>query len=195
MPKRNTYENTPGESDLCSSPTTISNTSRITHGGPHMNKYKTISGNEWYSEQSQKMAAIERKRCPDILVPGLVRNPGVDLSVRDKMAVVSRRSNRMSPDCAYILDVGEGSIKFGVTHTPKIRIRQLQRNNPDHTVTPLFIYRFPPGMATKAELECKKILTCGTSSLRDGPTETTYSQNLESVRKIYESHGGQIIHL
>lgn len=129
-----------------------------------------------------------------VFVPGLVR--GKELTILDKLQVVSRTCNRLPPTHAYILSLGDGEdIKFGVTNRPGQRIKQLRLNN-KITIRTLGVYSFPnPEAVMAAELECKRSLVCKTIDIPDGASETTYSSNTDTVIGIYERHGAVLTKL
>lgn len=129
-----------------------------------------------------------------VFVPGLVR--GKELTIADKLKVVSRVCNRLPPTHAYILSIGDGSdIKFGITNRPVQRIKQLRFNN-KITVKVIGVYAFANADSVlAAELECKRSLICKTANIQDGASETTYSSNTNAVVEIYKKHGGVLTKL
>jgi len=88
------------------------------------------------------------------------------------------------------------ALKFGVSRNSILRLYSINHNS-IHQIENIAIYEFNSiSDARKAEIECKYSFTCGIipkTEMRDGYSETTGLENLESILSIYEKFGGKRI--
>ena len=97
----------------------------------------------------------------------------------------------------YINFVKDGeqfiAVKFGIARDSSIRLAAQNRKSP-LCIESHEVYYFPDvASCKKAERECKQQLECCVVLKRDMPdgyTETTWSYNLDKIKKIYTDNGG-----
>lgn len=99
---------------------------------------------------------------------------------------------------AYILEISDEkglvALKFGISCNPLERHNRIQLSS-DFNLHTIGIYEFPDVNSCRtAEYACKRMLNTRVLSkqeMSDGYTETTGLENLENIKSIYYSHGGE----
>ena len=107
---------------------------------------------------------------------------------------------RLRQNYAYISLISEDGIplgvKFGITARPKERHKEQDKKSL-FDVSLLFVYKFSKVDDCKsAELEVKKMISCGIfnkEEIPDGYTETTGLNNIDNIIKIYKQFGGEMV--